>query len=391
MDQIRFYAGQGRRMIIPSFTSTARLVPGKSERPRGSLINALRIMNKSVLFIASFLALASCTDRQSVFKIGSQVVASAPEIERDLAPVASFEDSVLLGAIGVCFATDSIVLLSTAKTGNVFRVVNLHNHQTVDLLPNGRGPDEVVAGGLSAVRKDGGKTLLDVTALNELFLMSIDLEASVREQRTVVVDKEDLLSSEAWVSFFVNGKVLSLCMFGPDNYSFKLYERGSHTVLRTDQIFGDEPYLNDFYPQFGAVREMRPDQSKLCLMMSHFDEINILDLEGTNHLSISPLRKKKEDAAIIDEMLSSHELTEYTFYQSGCVTDDAIYGLYYGCSDQEMEEGFLPSIRVFSWDGEFKAVYHLSEPLVSIVLAEDGKTLYGLTEDEVLYRYDLTL
>ena len=123
--------------------------------------------------------------------------------------------------------------------------------------------------------------------------------------------------------------------------------------------------------------------------MRGFDEINILDLEGTNHLCISPPRKKIEDADIIDEMLSSRNLTDYMFYQGGCATDDAIYGLYYGCDEQEEAEGFLPSIRVFSWDGEFKAVYHLSEPLISIVLAEDGYTLYGLTAEEVLYRYEL--
>ena len=257
------------------------------------------------------------------------------------------------------------------------------------MLPVGRGPDEVVTSMFSAVRKEGGKRLLDVTALNELFFMSIDLDASVREKKTVVVDKEDLPSSDAFVSFFVKGKDLSLCMYDEDNYSFKLYDRGNRAVLQTYQLFGDEPYLIQYYPQFGAVRKMKPDQSKLCLMMRYFDEINVLDLEGTNHLSLSPPRKKKEDAAIIDEMLSSHTLTECTFYQSGCVTDDAIYGLYYGCSDQEMEEGFLPSIRVFSWDGVLKAVYHLSEPLYSIVLSEDGHTLYGLTEDEVLYRYDL--
>lgn len=348
-------------------------------------------MRRLLVAIVSVLLVVSCSDSKSVFRIGRQAVASGPAIDRELAASASFDDSVLFGAIDVCYATDSIVVLATSnKSGYVFRVVDLHSHQSVDLLPVGRGPDEVVAGGGGTVRKVEGKVMLDVTALNELYLMSIDLDASVRENKTVVADKEDLLSSEAWGSFFVKGNVLSLCMFGPDNYSFKLYTRGDHTVLRTDQIFGDEPYLTEFYPQFGSVRKMKPDQSKLCMMMRSFDEINILDLDGADHLSISPPMKKKEDAAIINEMLSSQNLTQYTFYCGGCVTDDAIYGLYYGCDEQEEDKGFLPSIRVFSWDGEFKAVYRLSEPLASIALAEDGHTLYGLTEEEVLCRYDLS-
>ena len=374
-------------------TKTKKVKGGFPEKPRAldtCAHEVMEVMFNRILLAGLFaILITSCADRQSVFKIGREVVASAPASEMDLAASASFDDPDLLGAIGVCYAMDSVVLLATSKCGYGYRAVNLYNHQTVNMLPVGRGPDEVVTSMFSAVRKEGGKRLLDVTALNELFFMSIDLDASVREKKTVVVDKEDLPSSDAFVSFFVKGKDLSLCMYDEDNYSFKLYDRGNRAVLQTYQLFGDEPYLIQYYPQFGAVRKMKPDQSKLCLMMRYFDEINVLDLEGTNHLSLSPPRKKKEDAAIIDEMLSSHTLTECTFYQSGCVTDDAIYGLYYGCSDQEMEEGFLPSIRVFSWDGVLKAVYHLSEPLYSIVLSEDGHTLYGLTEDEVLYRYDL--
>jgi len=343
------------------------------------------------LFFVAFCAIltVSCSDSQSVFKIGQQVVASAPEIERDLSPSATFEGPAFLGSTGVLYATDDMLLVSTSGTGYSFRVVNLADYQVVDLLAVGRGPGEVVSGAFSAMRREGEKRLLDVTALNEGCLLSIDLDASVQEGRTIIVDREELLSEEAWGSFFVKGKILSHCMFGADNYSFKLYDRGDHTVLRTEQVFGDEPYLLQFYPQFGSVRVMKPDQTRLCMMMRYFDEINILDLDNDNHLSISPPRKKTEDAAIIREMLSSQDLSAVEFYCNGCVTDDAIYGLYYGCSDQEIKEGFSPSIRVFSWDGVFKAIYHLSEPLCSITLAEDGHTLYGLTEDEVFYRYDL--
>ena len=67
---------------------------------------------------------------------------------------------------------------------------------------------------------------------------------------------------------------------------------------------------------------------------------------------------------------------------------EAIYGLYYDCGAEELSER-NPVIHVFSWDGELKAIYHLDEQLYSIAITEDGKTLYGLTEEEVLYKYVL--
>ena len=124
------------------------------------------------------------------------------------------------------------------------------------------------------------------------------------------------------------------------------------------------------------------------MMMGRFDEVNILDLDGSNHLSISLAKKRREDAKIISAMLSGHELTDDVYYWNGCVTDEEIYGLYYGCSSLDMGN-VRPTIRVFSWEGVLRAIYHLEEPLTSIALAEDGHTLYGLTEEEVLYRYDL--
>lgn len=345
-------------------------------------------MKKIVFFVFSLLSLVTCGKRESVFVVGRQVIASGPEIEKTLSPTAVFSGPSFLGAIGVMYAADSMVLVATWKTGYAYRVVNLTNNHAVDLLATGRGPNEVVAGAFSGVRKEGDRRLLDVTALNEGYLMSIDLDASVQDGNVVVVDKEEILP-EAWLSFFVKENVLSNVIADADTYSFKLYSRGDHLILRTEQIFGDEPYLIQFQPEFESARYVKPDRTRLCLMMSRFDEINVLDLVGADHLSISLPKKVKEDATILNELLAEQTLTSDRFYGGGYVTDDAIYALYLGYDERETEY-VIPSIRVFSWDGQLKAIYHLDHPVTSIAVSEDGETLYGLTDEEVLYRYDLT-
>ena len=80
---------------------------------------------------------------------------------------------------------------------------------------------------------------------------------------------------------------------------------------------------------------------------------------------------------------------DHYYYLDQDVTDESIFALYYDCEVSESSERSSSTIHVFSWDGQLKAVYHIDEPLIDIAITDDESTLYGITAEEILYRYDL--
>lgn len=300
-------------------------------------------------------------------------------------PSDSLVGDVLYGVIGIPCIVDSLVILSLHQLSHSYRAVNLHDHSYVDFLNRGRGPEEMTTGFFSAVRKTDSATFLDITGLNEQVLYSIDMDLTLKSGTTIVREKTELLPA-ATVSYKTGNLILSEMLYDADYYSFKLYNT-NQVIIKTDQPFGEDPQIAIYQPLYNAARRIKPDGTRLSLAMACFDEVNIYDIMGDKHLSVST-RRRTEDSRIVKEVMSTGRMSTHVFYWSSSVTEDSIYALYYDCMSSEMERT-CPSVHVFSWDGTLKAVYHVGRSLSSIAVDEDEKTLYGLSWDEVIYTFKL--
>ncbi len=345
-------------------------------------------MKNLIAVCICILVLVSCNEADRVYEIGRKVVSSVPEEVVALTAIDSVGGNNLEAAGGLACVVDSIVIIKLiSQTQNCFRALNYSTKESVDFLHKGRGPNEVVAGFFSGVRRVDGQVLLDVTAINEGVLLTIDLGQTLQDGRIVIPERRTLLRNSSF-SYPFGDAILSEVLYDEDQVSYKFYNWRDQKVTRTVQPFGAGDYVTQYEPLLNCARRIRPDGRKICLGMFYFDEINIFDIFGEDHLSVSTSRNVN-DAAIINKAIESDIWGEEIYYITVAVTNDIILALYSDGSDQDSRWA-SSTIHAFSWDGQLKTIYHLDNPVTSIAVCEDGKTLYGLTADEVLYRYDLS-
>ena len=69
---------------------------------------------------------------------------------------------------------------------------------------------------------------------------------------------------------------------------------------------------------------------------------------------------------------------------------DGFMALYYGVPFQDyIQQSVVPHIHVFDWDGNFLYDVQVQENL-KVIAAGEGKVLYGVDENDDVYRYDLS-
>lgn len=345
-----------------------------------------------LFFILTFIVVACRQTPQRAFVVGHVVVSSSPEVEKHIYPVDSISGRSMFGVGMLVGVADSLVIIGMnprVSYAYCFRAVNVRNENTVDFLNRGRGPEEVLSAGSAGLRREGSGMCFDAIATNDRLLLTIDIGATFNEGKTVVKNKVKLPEGPLFPYSFLAGKeIASVALFDEDYYSIKQYDESGKDLNRVSRIFGDEPYLSDYYAEFGSLVAMKPDATRLALAMERFDELDIFDLTGEDHISTSS-SKRTDAGRKIAEMLSADAISETIYYGDCKATNDLIYAIYRG-NTTSVAGTSLPVIQVFSWDGKLKEIYHIDEYVYSIAVSEDGKTLYGLTEDEVLYRYDLS-
>lgn len=357
--------------------------PRSSELQEGLLGFRWR-MKKILIVCVAFSMLVACSDNGNVFKLGRRVYA-IPSKTIMLTPSDSISGSCLNGINGLQCVIDSVLIFHLMDaTGHSFRALDLRTSTYTDFLRIGRGPGEILMGYFSGGRKQIGQTLVDVSAMNEGVLLSIDLGETLRTGQTVIADTTEVLPFSL-ASYLVGDQVLSEVVNDEDIFSYKLYDREGQVVSRIMQPYGADEYLAYYQPLFNASKRMKPDGTKLCLGMVYFDELNILDLQGDEHVC-SSLSRRLRGPEIIEESIETGKIGKGIYYVNLSVTDEKIIALYL---EKNGPQEARSAIHVFSWDGLLESVYHTREPLGAITVSEDGRTLYGVTGEEVLYVYNI--
>lgn len=121
----------------------------------------------------------------------------------------------------------------------------------------------------------------------------------------------------------------------------------SDKLERKYKIFKDSLVIvssdNDVSKYFYATNTMRPDRSKLAMVLSRFPQVNILDIESG---AIKGFRIKD---------LTINPDNQTIFYASACCDSNYIYALFNDINLNEQDRTSVPShnsrIHVFDWEG----------------------------------------
>lgn len=343
-------------------------------------------MKKSSFFVFFLTAfLISCGSNHRVFLIGREIVSKKPEVEKTITPSVVISGPNMIGGYGLHTVSDSILVLNIKDENHLYRAINLRNDQCLDFLGKGRGPGEVITGGFSRVRTTKDSIFLDIYGINEHVLYTLDFNETLKGGSDVIRDKVELLP-EAMTSFKIGEEILSEVVYDDDIFSLKLYDSKDHNVFRVINPYGRDEFLAYCDPILQSLKGVKPDETRLSMVMMFFNEVNIIDITGDQHISVS-VSKHTKDLGIIQRFLKDRT-SSHVYYWGATVSEEAIFALFYDCGLESIED-IQPEIHVFSWDGKLMAVYHLKESLRDITISNDGRTLFGLSWDEIIYQYDL--
>lgn len=243
-------------------------------------VDIMKSLN-SILLAVLCLFCISCSNDIFINKIGKRVVSEPKETAHIISPIDSIKNNCLEGVVIISSCVDSVIIacLDESSAGYSFRAIDTRTLEYVDFLAIGRGPNEIISGQFSAKRNESGAKIIDITAFNEHYIVSVDLEKTMREKRLVVCDTTKLLPT-ARSSYIVGDQVLSKVIFDEDGpyYSLKLYSKDNQSVTKTDYIFGKDRFVayNDYL--YSSINRIKPDGSRLFMGMFSFDEIQIYDI-----------------------------------------------------------------------------------------------------------------
>ena len=252
-----------------------------------------------------------------------------------------------------------------------------------DLLTIGRGPGEFLDCTFKGqYRKNKQNLELYFSDCNKGYFYALNLTQTLR-QDSLNITLLSTIPYRSFPTFLTGNNYLSRAYFPEEQTILYLLHDSTGQTIRQYPLYKDVDWIR--YNQIGSADEIKPDLSKIAMGMLLFNQINIVDLKGNQHFSVTTSDKS---TYLSTQYLDEHEPIVY--YSDLTCTDQYIYALYVNQKISDWQRITHPTeIHVFDWKG--KAVYKLKtqETLLSIDIDETDQKIYGLATEEQIFTYDL--
>ncbi|ASB47977.1 BF3164 family lipoprotein [Alkalitalea saponilacus] len=265
------------------------------------------------------------------------------------------------------------------------------------LIARGKAPDEFLTLNYDYQwGKDSTGTYMWIKDINSNKLCKINLSKSIEKNRPVFDKCINNLQMDLWyMKFVVNDSLLVLTPHIQKHVNNLTLQH--YNLLENRTIFERQLYKDNFSPKidnqvYGLRTMIKPDGTKLLAFNSNFSRFHILNLNLTNNKTITTYEEIAEKE--IKRELQRIELYDLKrYYINFLVTNQKIYALYANKYPQEtrsLDTTTGVEVHLFNWAGDPLKKFIIKENLWQITIDEENKTLYGITANEQLYRYDLS-
>jgi hypothetical protein len=320
-------------------------------------------LSRSYCLVIFLFVLISCSTNLGQVNFSYNKSYKVEESHIEAVKISDSEE--LYGTYGLFYVDNNHLLLRYIRD-DFFGVWNVQDsHIERKFLKKGRGPGELISVSTPHPRLgDNGDILLDI--LSSSAIITVDYTSLMEGKTDYIVssiNREQVFSEgRAYSSYLMGDNILSQIEGDQDIVSFKLIRLKDRAVLKTFPIaflFGD-----DLLKKFSNDDLLKPDRSKLALLMYEFNKIIIIDINNEKQIQIESDRGKG------------------AVYHYGTCSNKYIYALY-GTKEGDKE------IQVFDWDGNFLKVLDTDYDLMDIAVNDDDSRLYALTEDDKLLSFSL--
>lgn len=331
-------------------------------------------MKKNIIFfIFAIFAFCSCDKKDPVIN-GNIIYVDKFEKEKVLSgkPLTFIESKGVFG----CEIRMPYLLLNLHNQNDYIAVYDLDLKKFVgNCFTRGKSDDEYLDFNL-------------VNLYNDSVIWTIDPQKKTIREFSYIAHENDSnlifrevkkmpckINADLFCVFPLEDMIYAYKAFSPNN---GLYYENCKTNKRLD-VFNKNIKKNDLNRIQTLAESMKPDGSKIVSFAGVWDVVNIISLNDDidNNISITT----SNELMTWDEYkeLSKNDLKDY-YISIPRSNNDYIAVLHDNQTNQE--------ILIFDWDGNGIARYALKEKLLDFAIDWTNNTIYGLTEDEVVYKYD---
>lgn len=300
-------------------------------------------------------------------------------------PIADMNVPGMEGAISICSLGGDELAVSLENGSVLLKIFNLdQKEKSRDLIMRGRGPDEFAAIGSIRMRREDDSSYMDFNVQQPRSLIAIKIDNLEEIKKTDYLSFEEKGEYLFNTAYLTEGRIL-IRMSGSEP-RYRLYDEAGQLLQEYVVFPGSTSYEEGVFNHYSLLK---PDGSKMVLLMDYFDKLHIVDLDGSNHFSISTSETIISDRTAIKRIILDG-VSPVRYYVSSSVTDDYIYAQRYGYrQDSFRKQDYGTVIQKISWEGKLEKEYCIEEPLFSFTVDEAEGIMYGLTWDSRLQIFRL--
>lgn len=350
----------------------------------------------SILMLACFVS--SCVEKFSQSGIEKMLINQSPQslsLPLDTLPIDLLAPTDLV-------AVDTFLLVLQHHEEKIIHVYSAHSYECLgSFLRRGGGPNEVQAFGIinQSFMEDGLPKILIQSYPNYLGVLNI--RRSLDEGETVYDRVYKFETDNARRLFMASDAVYLLSntqllmMKEPlrsgitehANFSFDFYDYEADELFRPNLLYEDFPLMDAFLKE--SAPALKPDGTKMALFYRFFDMVSIVDLQtGVVKQVVTDLGKYGVSRVMDVD-------TRKLYYKAGECSDSYLFGLYmngFPVTEVDSPESSWTSVlRLFDWDGQLRYESDLGAKIRLIAVDDKQQYLYGVTEDDAIVRYDLSV
>jgi len=335
-----------------------------------------------LLLAIAVVVCAGCSQKaDNIF--GCPARLARPEMTGELmGTVVDYEGADSIFALGLSIM-DTVVVASGMEDWGAYIFDSRDWSCKGAFIAAGRGPHELlspVVSGFHDTQNGKAAYILDLeTNAAYDFLLVQSMESGVAE----LTHLADLPNMTTYSYPYKDSLHFAMAI---DSDSYDGYVLDGKGKRVNDIVLYNVPGM-DNYDKLLSSNAIRPSSDRIAMAMRSFPQINFLDIDTGERKTVAvdaSYKKWQKDLA-----KPAMDLT--TRYADMTVSDKYVIALYQNASLTETLDGeFSARIHVFSWDGDFLCDFSVPEKLQGICFDSGTGILYGLDDQDAIYKYPLT-
>ena len=348
-------------------------------------------MRKALLTVISFtlcLYITSCSQSSKPEK-----ARTIETIATDAQQTLSFNHEPLsIDPIGIgdIIVTDTFLILALNKEENMLHVYNLPHLQFLGSFQKiGNGPDEVILPSAFTqwFNKDGQIQL--VMRSYQKFTGLLNISKSLIENKAIYDNKYTYNSfQQSSVSYLLGDSIFlinrSIIMRPQDNQNdfFEVYDYKNDSILRS---FYASNFPKELLEHHGRDQAFQKD-----IAISNDCKKMVIAYRFLNMISIVNIEKEEINNLFTDgNKLNWEQVIEGTpkpYYTKVHCNNAYIWAM---AIEGEDPSTFRSRLDIFDWKGNYLCKAHLDKWVSSFSIDERNQTMYAVTADDMLVRYNI--